>query len=242
MNTSDEVFELRGSITKNESLSPVTYRILENTFVSEAGDPYADYYGDTPRILKPNSLFLFTKKFYSLDEILKVTCDMYDFFGYTRKIDIATAILDFADHYHYAIRVRDFPDFDHIHWLQTCYKREGIDFLGKVSLQESASVTVFKCFVLTSPVKGIYLDKSNGHKGYISIPHQINKNDFREMLDRFKNSQDCELFDAAVGTFDRVDQTENIVRIYSENMNMHLLECAKHKFMQYILRNELNPC
>lgn len=233
MNTS-EVIEIHGSITKNESLSPVGFRILENTFVSEAVNPC--------RVSKPDTLFLFTKKFYPLIEILKVTCKMYDFFGYTKKLDIATAILDFTDHYQYAIRVRDFPDYEHIHWIQTCYQTEGIDFLEKMNSSGTADVTVFKCFNLIKVTNGIYLDKNNEHKGYISIPHQISKDDFLVMLEDFRSNHDCELFDAAIGTIDYPILTENIIRIYTENMNLHLLECAKQNFDQKILNNELNLC
>lgn len=231
--------EAQGSITKNVSLTPIDYKIIENTFVAEAGNLYTDYYGEVPQKKTPNSLFLFTKQFYPLDDLLKITCEMKEFFGYTKKIDVATSILDFTDHYHYAIRVRDFPDYQHIHWLQTCYKSEGVNFSRKVHLLESARITVFKCFSLEKLDEGIYLDKKNDHRGYITIPCQINNDEFAEMLIFLRNNNDCELFDATTGTLEINSSTINVVRLYAENMNIALLRCAKDKFSKYILRKEL---
>ena len=62
-----------GTITKTESLIPIDYNVLKHTCVLEANKPYADYYGLTPIESKPHSIFLITKRFYSLDEIISVT-------------------------------------------------------------------------------------------------------------------------------------------------------------------------
>lgn len=233
------IIETHGSITKNESLTPIDYKILKNTLVAESGDPYSNYYGNVPHRLAPNSLFLFTKQFYTLDEILKVTCNMKALFGYTKLFDIATAILDFTDHYHYALRVKDFPDYKHIHWLQSCYSSEGIIFCHKVHLTKPVRVTVFKELKLDKQEEDVYLDNTNTHKGYITIPRQINNNEFSELLINLRNNNDCELFDAAIGIIEINSETKNMIRIYSENLNIALLKCIKEKFTKSLLRFEL---
>jgi len=232
------IIETHGSITKRESLSPVDYRILENTCVAEARFPYADYYGKVPQRISPNSLFLFTKQFYTLDEVLKITCNMKEFFGYSKKLDVATAIFDFVDHYQYAIRVKDFPDYEHIHWLQTCFTSEGINFSRKVHLLKSARVTGFKEFKIEEANEGIYLDIFNNHKGYIIVPRKINSNEFDEILINLRNNHDCPLFDAAVGSININSESKDMIRIYSENINISLLKCAKKKFTNSLLREE----
>lgn len=233
------IVETHGSITKKETLNTINYRILEDTVVAEAGDPYSDYYGNTPKKLPPNSLFLLTKRFYSLEKVLEVTCEMGEFFGYTKKLDIATSILDFTDHYQYAIRVRDFPDYEHIHWLQLCYKSAGIEFIRKVHLLESARVTVFKRLCLEELEKGIYLDKESDHKGYFTIARPINNNEFVDTLINLRNNNDCPLFDAALGTVDIESNTKNIIRIYSENLTVSLLRCAKERFSKHMINKNL---
>jgi len=232
------LIETSGSITKKTSLTPVDYRILDNTCVAEARFAYADYYGKTILSNSPNSLFLFTQHFYELEKVLMMSCHMKEFFGYTKKLDIATAIVDLVDHYHYAIRVKEFPDYEHIHWLQTCFTSEGVVFSRKVHLLESAKVTVFKSFKLEEVEEGIYLDKTNAHKGYFSIPRQIKEDEFEAILVNLRNNHDCALFDAAIGSVNFDSETKDIIRIYSENFNIKLLECAKKKFSHFLSREK----
>ena len=59
MKTSN-LIKVCGSITKKESLIPVNYNILKNTYDAEANNPYFGYYGMVPEQANPNSLFLFT--------------------------------------------------------------------------------------------------------------------------------------------------------------------------------------
>lgn len=235
------ILEVHGSITKSESLIPIEYSILEHTSVAEAKEPYADYYGIVPRALQPNSLYLFTKQFYPLDELLEFTCDMKAFFGFTKRIDAATAILDFGDHYQYAIRINNFPDYKHIHWLQSCYNSEGVNFCKKVHMNESARATVFKQFILEEKEEGVFLDEANDHKGYITIPRQITNDEFSDLLIYLRNNNDCDLFDAALGTIEINSKKENIVRIYSEHIKVELLKCAKAKFSASLMKREVQP-
>lgn len=231
--------ETNGSITKNEFLTPVDYKILENTCVSEAREPYADYYGKMPNLSNPNSLYLFTKRFYTLDEVQQITCEMHEFFGYTKKLDVATSIFDFIDHYHYALLIKDFPDYNYIEWLQTCYKAEGVAFCKRVHILESAQVTVFKRFSLEKLDEGIYFDKDNTHKGYICLPRQISSGEFTDGLISIRNNTKCALFDAAKGSINIGPNPKYIIRIYSEKLNAALLLCVKQQFTNALLREEL---
>lgn len=233
------IIETQGSITKNEAINPVDYKILKNTCVAEAMAPYPDYYGLVPQIASTNTLYLFTKKFYLLDEVLKTTCEMAEYFGYTKKLDVATSILDFNDYYHFAIRVKDFADYINIHWLQECFGSEGIIFLSKVCLKNFARVTVFKRFRIEKLETGIFLDKDNPYNGYISLPEPISTVEFDEMIEDLRNSIKCELFDAAIGSLKINSKTESIIRIYSESMNTKLLRCVKQKFSQFFSKKEL---
>lgn len=232
------IIEAQGSITKNELLTPIDFKILENTFVAEARNPYADYYGEIPQKTASNSLFLFTKQFYPLDDVLKIICEIEEFFGITKKLNAATSILDFTDHYHYAIRIKDFPDHEHIHWLQTCYFSEGINFIRKVHMLKSAKITVFKCFKLEKLEEGIYLDKTNNHKGYIIIQRKMNNDEFSDMLVSLRNNNDCKLFEAAIGTINFKSETKYMIRIISENLNVTLLKCIKEWFTKSLLKIE----
>ena len=239
MKEANNIIETHGSITKNEILIPIQDKILEGTCVSEAVDSYANYYGESPHLSNPNTLYLFTKRFYSLEDVLKFTCNIENFLKSSRRLKVATSVLDFADHYHYALRIKAFPDYEHIHWLQTCYGSEGVLFCRKVHLLESAEVTTFKRFRLVKLHEGIYLDKNNKHKAYIDISRQINKDEFSNVITYISNNTICELFDAAIGTIYIDTNLINIVRIYSENLNDALLRCIKKQFVKALLNKEL---
>lgn len=161
---------------------------------------------------------------------------MKKFFGYLKKLDVATSILDFTDHYHYALRIRDFPDYEHIHWLQTCYNSEGgVNFLKKVHISKQAIVTTFKRFQLEEIKEGIYLDKASDDKGYVILPGPLNSDQFLKTLIKLRNNSNCELFDAAIGTIEINSKQHNMIRIYSEKLNIGLLKCVQQRFSDSLL-------
>ena len=227
---SNNIIETHGSITKKETLLPVDYQILSNTLVAEAMYPYADYYGKMPQRISPNSLFLFTKHFYTLDELMKIKHTISRTFVNINNLDVATAIVDLVDHYQYAIRIKELADYENISKIQTLFKSEGIFFSKVFHLLASAKVTVFKRFTVTEIEDGILLDKTNNHKGYVIIPRQIRSEEFDEILINLRNNHDCPLFDAAIGSINIHSETKDIIRIYSENINLDLLRCAKKRF------------
>lgn len=159
----NNLFKVCGSITKKESLVPVKHNILKNTCVAEANLPYSGYYGLATDQFEPNSLFLFTSHFYSLEEVLRFAQNIDS--CYMEKVDVATASLDFVHHKYSAIRVKHFPDYEHINLLQSCCIKEGVEFAKKVHLSNIAYVRVNKCFVLEKLEEDIYIDKKEDHKG-----------------------------------------------------------------------------
>jgi hypothetical protein len=109
-----------------------------------------------------------------------------------------------------------------------------------VHLNASVRVTVFKQFILDKQEEGIYLDNTNTHKGYITIPRQMNNSEFSELLINLRNNNDCPLFDAAIGIIEINSETKNMIRIYAENIKIELLKCAKEKFTAFLFKKELH--
>ena len=116
--------------------------------------------------------------------------------------------------------------------LQSCCIKEGVKFTKKVQISDSALVKINKCFVLEEIEEGIYIDKKEDHKGYITIPHQVSDKKFSDILIKIKNNDDCELFDAVMGAIIIDSKANDLVRIYSESLNLRLLKCIKKRFMK----------
>jgi len=232
-----KIINVCGSIIKKESLVPIDYNILKNTYVAEANEPYSYYYGMVPEQSKPNSLFLFTSRFYSLEEVLRIAQNIDS--CYMEKVNVATSLLDMADGKYSAIRVKYFPDYEHIHLLKSCCINQGVEFAKKVRISNYATVRVNKCFVLEEVDKGIYLDKIEENKGYFVLIPRITELQFEEILINIRNSGDCELFDAAKAAAIIDAEAKDMVRIYSEKINEGLLKCIKEKFHKYLLIDNL---
>ncbi len=226
-----EFVNTRGTITRYESLVPVTYRTLENTIVAETSEPYPEYYGAFPDRPRPNALFLFTKKFYTLDEVQAFTCELKDYLD-DLEIDAATAVIDFVDNYGYAIRIQNFIHYEHIRWLQRCYEGSGVQFQRRLRLGEQASVTIFKFFHLFEVEQHIFRDARSAHEGYIAIPHPVKRQDFPRLMHAIRNNTDCELFDAAQGTLETGSDAVSMIRIYAENLRTEMLHCIRESYIK----------
>jgi hypothetical protein len=219
----------RGTIARYESLVPVTYRILENTAVAEIREPYPAYYGNFPDRPRSNSLFLFTKKFYTLDEVQEFTCDLKEYLD-DLDIDVATAVINFVDSYGYAIRINNFIHYEHIRWLQKCYSGSGVQFQRRVRLGEQASVTIFKLFHLFTIEQDILRDARSADEGYLIIPAPIDREEFPRLMNVIRNNADCGLYDAAQGTLEIGPDNVSMIRIFAENLRTEMLYCIREKY------------
>lgn len=229
---SEKSFKVCGSITKTESLAPIVSNILEHTMVVEADRPYANYYGRIPDKPQPNSIFLFTERFYTLEEAMRLTQNI----DICAKNQVNTASADFLFHNHHvpAIRIRNFPDYKHLKTLQECYIKLGVKFSKKVQIEKQAVVTVSKCFHLREAGKGVFFDKMEKNEGYISIPRRPELQEFEELLEKVRNNSDCMFFDAALGGLILDGLVQDIIRIYSENLSPELLNCIRKEVLKWI--------
>lgn len=221
---------LPGSISKKEILVPIEANILKNTLVSEATTPYANYYGSVPQKAKPNSLFFFTQKFYFLEEILSFSQSLekclFD------KINIASSHIEFKNKQYSAIRIKNFPDYSQITTLQQCLISHGIELTPKLIINGEVETRVNKLFYLDEIEPNIFFDLIEDHKGYFVFEKKILPGDFVEIIDRVKNNTECKLFDAVQGKIIKNGKVVKIIRIFTEGLDLQLLQCLKNRFQK----------
>jgi len=229
----NRIIHVCGSVIKKESIIPLHINILEDTSVAEANEPYFDYYGNVPKNPIPNSLFLFTVPFYTLEEVLHFaqTSELC----FKEKINVASSVLDFGQSQNAAIRVKNFPDYEHLPQLQKCFEKAGVQFARKLPPSREAIVRTHKCFVLEELEKGIYLDMDEVDKGYIESEKLLNEEEFNEMMADIRNNSNCRIFDAAKCGIILESEIKEVVRIYSEKLDINLLRCIQ-KEMKKILK------
>ncbi len=217
-----------GLIVKHEKLIPIDLSNMENICIAEANNPYSDYYGRLPQRAKPNSLFIFTKHFYYLEEIIsyaqKVEKCLFE------QINIASAILEMKGKQFPAIRLKNFPDYKQLTSVQTCLSSQGIEFTGKQHLEGDVKAKISKLFILEEPESGFYMDFGEDHKGYFTHSGRLAGNDFERIMHQIKNNGNCKLFDAVQGEILKEGKILEIIRIYSEELDLNQLKCIKKEF------------
>jgi hypothetical protein len=229
----NKTFTFCGSIIKKESLIPINSHILEHTWVAEANFPYANYYGHVPVKPKPNSLFLFTDWFYSLEEVLWMA-NGFDACYAGDDLNVASAVVEFQNKQYPAIRVKNFPDYEQLKNLQECLLQQGIIFSKKTPLVIETKATINKCFKVREVEEGIYIDVKEDHKGYIVSKSKINRKNFEELFLKIRNNSVCPFYDAVPGGFIIGSRSVDIIRVFSEKLDIELLKCIRKEISKFI--------
>jgi len=229
--TTKKTIRMCGAITKTESLIPITANIIENTFVAEANLPYSDYYGKLPEKIKANSLFLFTTLYYPLEEVLHLAENIKS--CYVQNINIASAMITFDNKQYPAIRVKNFTDYEHIYLLQNCFSLLGVEFPQKINFLNRGKTQINKCFELIKLDEGIYLDQVEKNKGYLFVKNKLELNNFELLVAKIKNNSNCRYFDAVTGITIKDSKVNEFIRIYSEGLNLEMLNCLKNEFQKF---------
>jgi hypothetical protein len=235
----EKKLKICGSITKKESLTRFSGETLENTVVAEAHQPYLSYYGRVPENAKPNSLFLFTENYYTLEEVIRFTQSIG--ICAKNKVNVASAVLQFRHQKCPAIRIRNFPDYRNVKKLQECYLSQGIRFSQKVNLENDALIKVDKCFYLQDAGNGFYFDLQEKNEGYFEVPGYLKQNEFEEVLQKIRNNSNCSYFDAAKGAFIIDAHVTDIFRIYSGHINLDMLKCIREAALKWMTGITVQP-
>lgn len=226
------IIKVCGSVTKKESLVYLTGNILDHTTVAEADQPYSNYYGHIPKRPQPNSLFLFTEIEYTLEEALRFTQNI-DICA-EKKVNAASATIYSSLQRLPAIRIRNFPDYQHLGRLQECYQAQGVLFVKRNVPEAEPLIKVNKCFALELSEEGYFLDAEEPNEGYISLPYYPELQEFEDLLRNIRNNSSCPLFDAAYGGLIINGKVVDMMRVYSGHLNLDLLKCIKYEALKWM--------
>jgi hypothetical protein len=228
------LIQVCGAIIKEESIVPIKANIMEHTFVAEANMPYANYYGVAPFNMPtiPNSLFLFTDHYYTLEEALRFA-QLIDLCG-MQNLNIAVSVLEFSGGNYPAIRIKNFPDYKMIHKLQECFAEQGVKFAKKVHIGNSAVIRTNKCFNLEKLDENVYLDHLQEKTGYVALSKLIKHEKYLEAIADIRNNTNCAMFDPARGALLLDSKITDIIRIYSGHLDIDMLKCIQNRFERLI--------
>lgn len=116
-----------GSLLKEESLEIIDDKILPNTLVLEATNPfpgYYEYYDGFQKDVKPHYIYLVTDKKYDLEEFTRATQKIMSYFE--ANFHAAIGHITIYNNVYHVIRIRRLSNYDQVKALQECYISEGI--------------------------------------------------------------------------------------------------------------------
>ncbi len=235
--TSSDILERYGNLLKSEQLVTMDDKIMPNTFVLEAPEPFPGffhYYSESPVDSRPLYIYLVVDKLYTLEEVTRARVNIEKYFPSRFHADAGTVTI-FNKTYH-IIRVRHLESYDQIKDLQACFIDQGFEFKKKPSkkIEGIGLIRIKKFYYLKKIEEGIYLDLVEKDHGYITIPNFYKWSEFQVLTQKVKYNYEGSFFDAALGHFHNNFAIEDMIRIYNPKIDLKMLQEIKKKYYEQI--------
>jgi hypothetical protein len=224
--------EVFGSLIKTETVSTIDNKIIPGTMVFEALKPFPGYYYDTPTGTKPLYLYLTLKEEYTLEDILRASHKVQHEFS--NSFDAGKGYLQIYDNKYNVLRIRHLKDYNLLERLQKSYAGNGIEFLhqAKKYKNETASIRIIKFFLLKEISDQIYIDKLEKKHAYLEISRHLSKEEFEHINSKVKYNWQESTFDATLATFYFDSKLHDVIRIYSNNLELAKLQALLDLFLE----------
>lgn len=224
--------EVTGYTIKEENVDFLKHHIIPNTMVVNVNHPFPGYYGIPGEAEnKPRSVLLVTKEKYSWEKILRAATKINKFTDF--NIDATYAKISLGNNYYDSIRIKSFDSFDEIPIIQNALIEEGFKFMNEKKMKDDQTVVIkiSKFYDIEEIGDGLYKDIDTENMYYISIPHQLNWELFRNLTLKIKNNISNRNYDAVLGVFFMQNGVCDMIRIYKPNASVELLNEIKNKYL-----------
>ncbi|MCU4174982.1 hypothetical protein [Carboxylicivirga sp. N1Y90] len=230
------ILERYGNLLKQESLVTMDDKILPNTFVLEAPEPfpgYFGYYSEIPSDSKPLYIYLVLNKLYTLEEVTRATQNIKQYFS--ADFSAASGTINIHNEVYHVIRIRRLDTFDQIQDLQSCYLDEGVELKKKPKKRDGQGIIRLKKFFMLEKIEdGIFFDLDEKDHGYFTIPKRLTWKHFEDITQKVKHNWDHSTFDAALGHIHEGFGVIDMVRIYNPNVNRNYLIDVRKLYLDRI--------
>lgn len=239
--TTMKTIETFGSIMKKEILASLEEEFCAGAMVLESKFPFPGYYHNTipdKKVLNPGSIFLITKKSHQEEDIMRTNHEVKKVFK--KKFDATIGQLVVFNETRPCIRVKFLDDYKSTPELVELYRKNGIQFLKYRKVKPYYDlIKIRKYFVLDLEEPGVYRDGIEKQMCYLQIPGHFSWNQFEKTTLELKRNIDNDKFDAAMGTIYRQNCLVDMVRIYTEQVNMKELKMVQQKYIEAVKKLKL---
>lgn len=236
--SNEPIIERYGNLLKQETLVSMDEKILPNTFVLEAPEPfpgYFGYYNDVPVDAKPLYVYFVLKHLYTLEEVTRAYQQIHRHFP-AKKMDAAAGTVILGNDTYHTLRIRHLDNYDQVAMLQSEFAALGFEFAKKPgkAVNQTAVIRIKKFFILKEIADDIYLDMVEHDHGYFVLPRLLKWDEFEKITQQVKFNWEKTSFDAAIGHFHHNFDIVDMVRIYNPSIDLKFLEEVRDKYLARI--------
>ena len=224
--------EFFGTLEKLEEFTTLTQNIIPGSLVFESLSPFLGYYNENPNDYNPLYVYLVVNRTYAVFDVVRAFDKVREELDF--DFDAAKAFVKFNDRFYNAIRIRHLQGYDRIRDIQEGFVKHGIGMLMISDNQKkvTAHVDLKKVFCLTKMTDEIFLDACENNHAYFEIPRQISFDEFVDLTRKVRNNWMESKFDAALGYYLTEQRIIEIIRIYSDKLDMKYLEGIRKLYLQ----------
>lgn len=228
-------FEFYGILEKTEDFTILTQNIIPGTLVFESLSPFTGYYNENPHdYQKPLYLYMAVDKPYSVFDVARAFQKVRNELDF--NLDAAKASVKFSDKFYNVIRLRHLNGYENIQIIQEAFARQGIKPLKSNLSQKDihAHVALEKIYCLEKISEGLFIDRREKNHAYIEIPRMIPFDEMVEVTQKVRNNWFESRFDSAMGYFISSEKIYEVVRIYSDKIDIKYIEGLRKLYLKKI--------
>lgn len=228
------VKERYGILKKIESLRLIEDNaVLKNTLAFECPEPFPGYYGNHKDENNPLFVYLVLRDSMNMEDFLEMNAKVHEADRGNKFHATLATITAFEDTYN-AIRINRISDYAVIARIQGLFIQEGAGFhpfSQRYKFIERGFIRIKKFFFFQPVDEGYCFDKYDDFHGYFCIDEHMNIERFEKIVKQVDRNIDIIDFDAALSSYYENYKVHNMVRIYTESLNVELLKRLKQEFL-----------
>jgi hypothetical protein len=229
------MIETFGTIAKEENVKTVEHFILPNSFVLQNIEPFSGYHGNNlPVDQQPDTFFLITTENHSMEKIFRIADNIKQYTDYNFRASSGNICIG-NDSYPF-LRIRGLNSYEPIEEIQRYFFDSGIKYQKRKKVDAKALIELKKIFILEKLNENNYCDQED-KMNYLDVGRQLTWGRFKSVTKWVKNNLNDSNFDAALAViYGR--KVLDLVRIYSQNVEISRLEEIRQKYIEGIQRTD----
>lgn len=230
-----ETIETMGRIVKVETLTSVSYNIMQNTMVLENSEPFPGYFGhNLPKDSVPRSIFVVMDKKYKKIKLRRIIAKIKRQTANT--CDISCGSIKIYTNKYYCLRVNGLTCFDQIPKLQGLLLENDIKFMKAKKIHTSGKIILNKYFKVIEADDNIFKNLVQTEQYFITIPKKPKWKEFYDITMKIKQNIDNKIFDAALGFMYYGNTIVDFVRIFDKDQSPERMKQIRDMYLHEINR------